>query len=327
MSGYDVTQHLDYKIAPAAASASSGAAASGLPPLHSVRLRAVGAPPPADSERLASAALAAYRGELRPGVRVGGTVAAVVAQFFVAVVACDPPQGGYFDPAATTLTVDTQPLPTLARIHILPYLDAKPPNRNLTINEFAQPFFAANSVTMVAVDFEFGHGTCRFRVVGCDPAGPAVVGPETEVFWEGEPIQRRLLKEVAVLPYSHTLPRVAPGGAPPDLFRDYIRPYFAQRSAPLHPADEFEFRGVRFRVVKCEPPGGGPCKDTIVHTNGPALTACGVTGCASLATQRCAEPACGKVLCKSHATKAAKEGGGERTLCQEHAPGAGCTTM
>merc|ERR1712083_873157 len=170
--------------------------------------------------------------------------------------------------------------------------------------------------------YEFAHASCRFRVVACEPNGPCVVGPDTEVFWEGKPLERLILKQIAVLPFAHTLPPAASGAPKPDLFELYVKHYFEQKSAPLNPGDEFDARGVRFRVVKVNPPGGGPHKDTQVFSEGPALVVCTVANCGGVATQRCTEPGCGKVICTKHATKvdspsasAASGSSGSKVLC------------
>lgn len=267
-------------------------------------------------------ALPRINGEICPGKRL--RCADDAGDVYMAVFACDPPDGNYFEDA-TRLDVRSRSLPVLHRCHILPFDDARPPNRNLTVTEYVRPFFDSHSCDLVATGYEFSIKGCRFRMVASEPSGEAVVSPDTEVFWEGPPIRRVLLKQVAVLPFDHTLPPPGPDGARPDLFATFVKPYFEQFSSPINPGDEFTSGGVRFRVIKCNPPGGGPSKDTEVHTAGPALFCCAYGYCGKLATQRCSEPTCAIRLCKDHA-KVAGEGSQPRVACPDHAPSS-CVVM
>lgn len=322
--GFDVTKHLEYKVQ---APPSAGSAAAARTVLRRVHLRAIGAvPPPGAQDRLVAALACLGALHLKPGQRVKAEGSDSSPPLFAAVSEVDPKEGGRFDAQSTSVSVDREPLPALSKVHVLPFEDAKPSNRNLTISEYVRPFFDENSDYGVGKGFEFAHKACRFQVVACEPDGPAVVSPETEVFWEGPPIRRALLKQIAVLPYAHTLPALEPGSPKPDLFADHIKQYFEQRSAGLRPGEEFvTATGVRFRVAKCDPPGAGPSKDTVVHTTGPALVACALAGCEGLATQRCGAQGCGKTLCKNHAAKVSKDGA-EQTFCPEHAPSS-CVLM
>eukprot|EP00929_Paragymnodinium_shiwhaense_P097151 TRINITY_DN58909_c0_g1_i1.p1 TRINITY_DN58909_c0_g1~~TRINITY_DN58909_c0_g1_i1.p1 ORF type:complete len:330 (-),score=36.07 TRINITY_DN58909_c0_g1_i1:170-1159(-) len=329
MSGYDVTQHLGYRVEPRGSAASTQGAAAGASACSKIRLRPVGrVPQGATPPLLEKQVAAALHGILvHTGLRLKlSEGSADAAATFLAISECEPIEGGRFETGETAVAVELIPLPTLQKVHILPFEDAKPPNRNLTIVEYVRPFFESNSTELVTNGYEFGHKGRRFQVVGSEPTAPGVVGPDTEIFWEGPTIKRAMLRKVAVLPYAHTLPQ----GMNVDLFADHVKPYFSQKSSPLRPGDEFTSkRGVRFRVVKCEPVGGGPAEDTEVHTQGPPLYACeskkGASTCGGLATQRCSEAGCSKRLCKDCAAQVTKEGQ-TRVLCPEHAP-ASCVLM
>lgn len=296
--------------------------------LDSVTLRVLGGiadlAAASDGERSALETTAArlhdHGAPIKPGMRFK-----VCEGVHVALVASEPSDGGFFNLDSTTVVLDPEPLPVFHRVHILPFKDATPPDRSSTVGEYVRPFFEGSGAIPIGVEFEFGYGGCRFQVIGCDPAGPAVIGPTTEVYWEGPPIQRFLARRIVVLPFSHTLPSEGvAGAAPADLLADYVKPYFAQRSAPLRPGDEFETRGVRFRVTLCEPPGTGPAESTEVDASGPAIIACSIPGCSGMATRRCAEGDCGRTLCSRHACPAAE--GGSAVACPEHGAGK-CSVM
>lgn len=263
------------------------------------------------SEVMAEALRERGGGCLRPGGRFR-----VREDVHVAVVCTDPPDGGLFEPCSSQVVVEPERLPVFRRVHILPFKDAAPADRACTITEYIRPFFEQCGARPIMVEFEFGYAGCRFQVIGCDPPGPALVGPTTDVFWQGPAIERFLARRISVLPYSHTLPSPTLGAAPADLLADYVRPYFDQRSAPLRAGDEFETRGVRFRVTHCEPPGTGPAAGTEVLVNGQPLTECSWEGCSSLAIRRCSEPCCGRLLCSRHAVI-----GATAVACADHAQG------
>merc|ERR1719506_1901129 len=236
---------------------------------------------------------------------------------------CSPPRAPG-EPAGaigkdTEIHLDPRPLPSLARCHILPYEDAKPPNPNLIYDVYLKPFLF-DRCGPLHEGFEFSYKDCRFRVAGTDPSsgeGDAFyVSRCTEMFWKGPPIQRAILRTAQVLPYFQTLP---PGGMDVAARADIVQAHFKQRSAPVKVADEFTTEtGVRFRVTKCEPSSGGIMPNTKLSCDGPALMACAI--CNGLAVRRCEAPGCGKLICTPHAKQVSQDGG-TKTMCPEHGGG------
>ena len=103
-----------------------------------------------------------------------------------------------------------------------------------------------------------------------------VVGHNTEIFYEGPEIERKVLERLQLLPYEDGLPeKYRPNKLSLDetgLLRDYVRPYFAQRSADVRTGDVLQVRDLRFKVVSTRPSeGGGVGKDTELACQGVAL--------------------------------------------------------
>eukprot|EP00931_Biecheleriopsis_adriatica_P009463 TRINITY_DN110537_c0_g1_i1.p1 TRINITY_DN110537_c0_g1~~TRINITY_DN110537_c0_g1_i1.p1 ORF type:complete len:317 (+),score=58.33 TRINITY_DN110537_c0_g1_i1:20-970(+) len=291
-----------------------------VPVLRSLRLQPLGRSLQTGDESLLAATIARAGAAIHCGARMMLDIDADrQSEYCVVVVDCEPLSGGFFDAATTLLAVEALPLPVMQRCHILPFVDACPEQRDLTIQKYVMPFVERSSCQLIEAGFEFAHAGCRFKVMACDPAVPAVLGPQTEVYWEGPALERRVLTKVAVLPYSNTLPPPGPDGQKPDLHKEYVLPYFQQKSSPLNPGDEFEHRGVRFRVVHCEPPGAGPADSTQVSSEGLALIECAIGDCHGLATRRCGQASCGRTLCAKHAMAIVQDGS-SKVFCPEHAP-------
>jgi len=207
---------------------------------------------------------------LKPGMRVDGPGAEVI------VGSCEPVSGGRLD-ARTEVTVGTEVLSVFDKVHVLPYKDTFKFNYDHMYHNHIAPYFHTCQVGEFSSGFDFAHEGVRFSVVGVVPEGVyAVVGCNTQVFYEGPPIERDILHSANLVPYQEGLhERYRPTTLSLDseaLLRDYVRPYFAQRSAKIVPGDVLEIKGVRFKVTGCAPStGGGVGRGTQLECKGVAL--------------------------------------------------------
>jgi len=99
------------------------------------------------------------------------------------------------------------------------------------------------------------------------------------VFFEDH-IERTVLESLHLLPYETGLPeKYRPTRLSLDeegILRDYVRPYFEQRSSGLRKTDIVEIQGVKFKIMAMKPDpgdqvGGGVAKDTVLSCKGVAL--------------------------------------------------------
>ena len=139
------------------------------------------------------------------------------------------------------------------------------------------PYFQTQQVGEFTKGFEFSYESVRFQVVGVQPEDSyGVVGHSTEIFYEGPEIERKVLQRLQLLPFEDGLPeKYRPNKLSldePGLLRDYVKPYFAQRSADVRAGDVLQIRELRFKVVATRPSeGGGVGKDTELACQGVAL--------------------------------------------------------
>ena len=139
------------------------------------------------------------------------------------------------------------------------------------------PYFQTQQVGEFTKGFEFSHDSVRFQVVGVQPEDSyGVVGHSTEIFYEGPEIERKVLERLQLLPFEEGLAeKYRPSKLSldePGLLRDYVRPYFVQRSADIRAGDVLQIRDLRFKVVATRPSeGGGVGKDTELACQGVAL--------------------------------------------------------
>ena len=65
------------------------------------------------------------------------------------------------------------------------------------------PYFQTGQVGEFTKGFEFSHQGVRFQVVGVQPEDSyGVVGSETEIFYEGPEIERKVLERLQLLPFE-----------------------------------------------------------------------------------------------------------------------------
>mmetsp|Transcript_14841 Transcript_14841/g.42768 ORF Transcript_14841/g.42768 Transcript_14841/m.42768 type:complete len:285 (+) Transcript_14841:58-912(+) len=212
------------------------------------------------------------QGTLSTGLRVdSGDVEFIVGT-------CDPEVGQYVK-GRTEVIVGDQTLRVFKKVHVLPYLDTFAYNNDLMYFENIKPYFDTKQRGEFSVGFDFAYKGVRFSVVGTEPADSfGVVGRDTIVFYEGPAIERSVLDRVQLVPFEDGLPeKYRPTKLSLDeqgLVRDYLRPYFEQRSAVVAPGEVLEIQGVRFKVVATRPSsGGGFGRDTELACQGVALRA------------------------------------------------------
>lgn len=210
---------------------------------------------------------------LSPGLRL--TCAAVE----LIVGACEPALGGNYAAGATEVTMADTRLRVLQKVHVLPYKDTFRYNYDFMYHEHIVPYFNSQQQGEFGVGFEFSSNGVRFQVVGAEPEGTyGVVGEATTIFYEGPPVERKVLERLHLLPYEDALPeRYKISKLQLDdeaLVRDYVKPHFEQRSAPVAPGEAVEIRGVTFKVLATRPcDGGGVNKDTEISCKGLPLRA------------------------------------------------------
>lgn len=211
------------------------------------------------------------RGGLRPGWRVDGSG----VEFIVG--SCEPASGGRYGEDTTEVIVGDRVLKVFEKLHVLPYQDTFKYNYDYMFNEHVVPFFKTAQEGEFTDGFEFSHEGCRFRVVATVPENVhGVAGNSTVIFHEGPLIERIVLSRVTVLPYEDGLPdkykisklKIDDEG----IKRDYVAPYFAQKSEVVNPGKIITIKDVRFKVVTCTPiSGGGVGEHTEIACQGVAL--------------------------------------------------------
>lgn len=215
------------------------------------------------------AALADY-GTLTTGLRIEADGVELI------VTTCVPDAGQYVRGKTECIAAD-QVLPVFQKVHVLPYKDTFRYNFDFMYHEHIVPYFNKKQAGEFTVGNDFAYDGVRFRVEGVLPENTmGVVGKDTTIFFEGDPIERQVLERLQVCPYKEGLPeKYMPNPLSldePALLRDYLRPYFEQRSAIVGPGETLEIQGVRFKVIALKPGGGGGVgKETELACQGVAL--------------------------------------------------------
>ncbi|CAE8602150.1 unnamed protein product, partial [Polarella glacialis] len=174
-----------------------------------------------------------------------------------------------------------QVLKVFQKVHVLPYQDTFKYNYDFMYHEHLVPYFQTAQVGEFTEGFDFAQNGVRFSVISVEPKDSyGVVGQATDIFYEGPAIERKVLDRLQLVPFELGLPeKYRPTRLSLDeaaLLRDYVRPYFQQRSAPVSMGQAIHIQGVKFKVVACRPSeGGGVGKDTELACQGVALKGAG----------------------------------------------------
>lgn len=193
------------------------------------------------------------RGTLQSGLKLD----APGVEFLVGE--CTPSVGQYVE-GKTEVIVGDEKLSIFKRVQVCPYKDTFEYSYDRMMFDYIEPYFNTQQQCNFSTGFDFAYQGRRFNVVAVDPAGTSgVVGKDTVVFFE-DYIERKVLKHIQILPYETGLPeKYRPTKLSLDeegLLRDFVRPYFEQRSSPVKKGDVLEIDGVKFKVLTLTPDPG-----------------------------------------------------------------------
>lgn len=141
-------------------------------------------------------------------VVVGETVKIADLEFQVVAAHPSPPDMGIID-NSTTVYVDWDSTPEFDRIHIVPFQDTLPGAYQYDIfNDYLKPYLTRNKQMRFGVNDHFTYQGVQFKVVCCEPNGPAKIGRNTTIYCEGvlHPSLRNLLPPELLEQLSHLPP-------------------------------------------------------------------------------------------------------------------------
>lgn len=96
-----------------------------------------------------------------------------------------PPDIGIID-ANTMVFVDWDSTPEFTRIHIVPFQDTLPAAYQFDVfNDYLKPYLMRNKLVRFAANDQFTYQGVQFKVVCCEPPGPARIGKNTTIYCEG----------------------------------------------------------------------------------------------------------------------------------------------
>lgn len=113
------------------------------------------------------------------------------------VLAVEPPnrEFGIID-TNTMVFVDWDATPEFEKIHIVPFQDTLPHAYNFDVfNDYLKPYLTRNKHRQFGVNDQFTYQGVQFKVVCCEPFGPARIGRNTTIYCDGvlHPSLRNLL--------------------------------------------------------------------------------------------------------------------------------------
>jgi len=126
------------------------------------------------------------------------------------VLAVEPPdrEFGIID-SNTMVFVDWDMTPEFDKIHIVPFQDTLPHAYNFDIfNDYLKPYLTRHKHKQFGVNDQFTYQGVQFKVVCCEPNGPARIGRNTTIYCEGvlHPSLRNLLPPELLEQLSHLPP-------------------------------------------------------------------------------------------------------------------------
>eukprot|EP00401_Gymnodinium_catenatum_P026954 CAMPEP_0117507938 /NCGR_PEP_ID=MMETSP0784-20121206/26683_1 /TAXON_ID=39447 /ORGANISM="" /LENGTH=460 /DNA_ID=CAMNT_0005303461 /DNA_START=47 /DNA_END=1429 /DNA_ORIENTATION=+ len=128
-------------------------------------------------------------------VTVGDVVKISDMEFQIMAAEPSPRDIGIID-SNTMVFVDWDATPEFDKIHIVPFQDTLPHAYEFDIfNDYLKPFLTKNKHMRFEADNQFTYQGVQFKVVCCEPAGPARIGHNTTIYCEGvlHPSLRNLL--------------------------------------------------------------------------------------------------------------------------------------
>lgn len=126
------------------------------------------------------------------------------------VIAAEPSERefGIID-ASTMVYVDWDSTPEFDKIHIVPFQDTLPGAYDFDVfNDYLKPYLSRNKHMYLSVNDQFTYQGVQFKVVCCEPSGPARIGRNTTIYCEGQlhPSLRNLLPPELLEQLSHLPP-------------------------------------------------------------------------------------------------------------------------
>merc|ERR1719261_1743012 len=96
----------------------------------------------------------------------------------------------------TRVWVDRDGTPEFNKIHIVPFQDTLPNAYEFDVfNDYLKPYLTRNKYKRFSANYQFTYQGVQFKVVCCEPSGPARIGRNTTIYCEGvlHPSLRNLL--------------------------------------------------------------------------------------------------------------------------------------
>lgn len=109
----------------------------------------------------------------------------------------------------TMVFVDWDSTPEFDKIHIVPFQDTLPGAYEFDVfTDYLKPYLTRNKHQLLSVNEQFMYQGVQFKVVCCEPQGPARVGKNTTIYCEGmlHPSLRNLLPPELLEQLSHLPP-------------------------------------------------------------------------------------------------------------------------
>jgi hypothetical protein len=141
-------------------------------------------------------------------VAIGDTMKIKDMEFQVMAAEPSPPDIGLID-TNTMVFVDWDSTPEFEKIHIVPFQDTLPHAYEYDIfNDYLKPYLTRNKHMRFGVNDQFTYQGVQFKVVCCEPNGPARIGRNTTIYCEGvlHPSLRNLLPPELLEQLSHLPP-------------------------------------------------------------------------------------------------------------------------
>jgi len=141
-------------------------------------------------------------------VSVGDTIDIFGMNFQVLAAEPSPPEIGVVD-TETMVFVDWDTTPEFDKIHIVPFQDTLPNAYNYDVfNDYLKPYLTKHKHNRFAGNDTFTYQGVQFKVVCCEPVGPARIGRNTTIYCEGvlHPSLRNLMPPELLEQLSHLPP-------------------------------------------------------------------------------------------------------------------------
>eukprot|EP00474_Spongospora_subterranea_P009464 CRZ09922.1 hypothetical protein [Spongospora subterranea] len=187
------------------------------------------------------------------------------------VALCYPPSGTVS--VETSMEVDNAPIATsqeLIRFTVTACLETVPPGQQTdqaVLESLLMPYFTSEERIVCEEDFFVVSGV-QFKVTRCQPASGRVTS-STRLFVESRPAPD--IAKMHVLPVYESLPNREKNITEDEVFQKYLKGYFTASFRHISKGQEFDHKGVTFKVVGLEPESGVVTTGTHVHTSGEPL--------------------------------------------------------